>query len=75
MRGRLLRVLGGQAGGHCHAKLIICLFLMSARILKQQQKKINCLCFIKMKLSHNVTFAISAESLCMPIDPTVVMAT
>lgn len=38
-------------------------------------KKINCPCFIKMKLRYNVTFAISTESLCMPIDPAVVMAT
>lgn len=38
-------------------------------------KKKTCLCFIKMKLWYNVTFAISTESLCMPIDPAVVIAT
>lgn len=38
-------------------------------------KKKMCRCFIEMKLWHNVTFAISTESLCIPIDPAVVIAT
>lgn len=34
-----------------------------------------CLCFPEMKLCYNVTFPINTESLCMPIDPPVVIAT
>lgn len=38
-------------------------------------KKKYCLCFPEMKLCYNVTFPINTESLCMPIDPPVVIAT
>lgn len=56
---------GLRSHSHYHAKLIICLLfyvLMNLSAVKKKKKRKNFLCFIEIKLWHNVTFAISTES-------------